>query len=195
MVLNESIMDIYTKNLNGEGQRIRTWKYLAEKHGVSKKTLSSVSSIRKYCTDEEFRIFKECMYDKETVLFDNGTSSYNIEHIIWLLRTGCKIIGKGKTPRTTRNRVDRSCVYLLESGGYYKIGVTIDSSIEKRILALQTGNPLKITLVAKTGTIKTAYNIEKTLHEKFKTKQMRGEWFALEENDVASVLQIFKDTE
>lgn len=191
MSFNSRLMDIYLGNLNAESKRLSTWVYLAKKHSVNKKTLSSISSIRKRSTDTEFQTVTECMYNDETVLFDNGTSSHNLEHIATLLRTGYKIAGKGKAPTTSHSRIDRSCTYLLESAGYYKIGVTLDTSIEKRIRALQTGNPNIITLVAKTGTIDNAYNIEKLLHEKFKSNRVRGEWFTLTKEELDFVHTTF----
>jgi hypothetical protein len=133
------------------------------------------------------------MNNEETVLLSNNTSSCNIEHIACQLRYGQKIIGKGKPPTTTHSRRNCSCAYLLESAGYYKIGVTLDTSIDKRIRALQTGNPHKINLVAKTKTITAAYDIEKQLQKKFKPNIVRGEWFKLTDKELKFVTQTFKD--
>lgn len=191
MSLNKKVMDVYLGNMGPSGERMCTWKYLAEKHDINKQTLSRVRGIQKRTTAQEFEIFKECMYGQETVLLSNGTSSHNIEHIVLLLRAGHKIVGKGKSSTTTHSRKDRSSVYLLESAGYYKIGVTLDISIDKRITALQGGNPYVISLVAKTGTISNAYEIETMLHKKFESNNVRGEWFTLTKEELDFVHETF----
>lgn len=190
MTFNEKALTVYLENLDAEGKRIRTWKKLQELYGVSKVTLSKISSIRKRTTDEEFELFKECMRNGETVLMSNGASSHNIQHISTLLRAGNAIVGKGSAPNTTCVRKDRSSLYLLSSGGFYKIGVTLDSSIERRIAQLQIGNPYLIYLVASTGTIGNAYELEKIIHTKYKDNKVRGEWITLASEELEEVLQI-----
>lgn len=193
MNLNNKIVDIYLNNIDENGKRKLTWVVLAKKHNVSKVMLSRVSSIRKYSTDDEFDIFLECMRSEDTVMLSNGTSSHNIDHIALILREGNKIVGKGKVATTTNIRSDRSSVYLLKSAGYYKVGVTLDSSIQRRIAQLQIGNPFTIELVAKTGTIHNAYGIEKSLHSKFKDNRVRGEWFSLSDEELEVVLNTLQE--
>lgn len=192
MSFNSDLVDIYLGNLTPEGRRICTFVHLAEKHGVSPQTLSRISSIQKYSTKEAFQLFTECMYKEEAVMLSNGTSSSNIEHIALLIRKGNSITGKGKAP-IAYNRADCSCVYLLEVDGYYKTGVTPDTLVERRIKALQVGNPHKISLVIKTGTISNAYDLEKLLHEKFKINKVYGGWFKLEENNLKPIIKILKE--
>lgn len=193
MSLNNKIVDIYLNNIDENGKRKLTWVVLAKKHNVSKVMLSRVSSIRKYSTDDEFDVFLECMRSEDTVMLSNGTSSHNIDHIALILREGNKIVGKGKVATTTNIRSDRSSVYLLKSAGYYKVGVTLDSSIQRRIAQLQIGNPFVIELVAKTGTIHNAYDVEKSLHSKFKDNRVRGEWFSLSDEELEVVLNTLQE--
>lgn len=189
---NCKVIDIYLNNVNNEGKRVSTWKWLAEKHNVSKVTLSRVSTVRKYSTDQEFKTFLECMRSGETLMLSNNTSSHNIDRIALLLRDGHRITGKGRSATTSHTRVDKSCTYLLHSNGHYKIGVTLDTSVNGRISHLQIGNPYTIELVAKTGTIPNAYEVEKALHQKYKSNRVRGEWFTLSESELADVLKTLK---
>jgi hypothetical protein len=188
MDFNKRAVNVYLDNINAEGKRIYTWITLAKTKGVDKITLAKISSIRKRTTDDEFNLFLECMRNGETVLLSNGTSSYNIQHISTLLRENNTIVGKGKAASTTCERKRRSSLYLLYSAGYYKIGVTLDSSIHNRIKQLQTGNPNIITLVSKTGTTTNAYELEKTLHKNYKKNRVRGEWFTLNKTELKDVL-------
>lgn len=77
--------------------------------------------------------------------------------------------------------------YLFEAGGVYKIGVTQD--IPQRIKALQTGNPYPIVLVCFMITVVGA--VEKELHKHFDPGRMRGEWFALSDEEVARIGEWF----
>lgn len=68
-------------------------------------------------------------------------------------------------------------VYVIKAGARCKIGKARDP--EKRLRELQTGNPLKLGIVA---TIKCksdahALSIEKIAHQAFKADAEVGEWF------------------
>lgn len=79
------------------------------------------------------------------------------------------------------------CVYLLESGGRYKIGISRD--VMKRLAQLRAGqSPFPITLVHSVegyGYVE----FEGRLHKQFAHARVRGEWFALTESDLADVLK------
>jgi len=75
-------------------------------------------------------------------------------------------------------------VYVMEAGGFYKIGWS--ASPEKRLSGIQTGCPLKVTLV---GVIEGTRDDEASWHACFREKRQFGEWFALSEADVSTVLQ------
>ena len=66
-------------------------------------------------------------------------------------------------------------VYFVKAGctGPIKIGVAVN--VKKRINTLQTGNHLKLTLVAKIKcrSKADAYSMETQLHKKFKGKHMK----------------------
>lgn len=75
-------------------------------------------------------------------------------------------------------------VYLLNAWGTerYKIGVT-KSDVEKRLKQLQTGSSDELVIV-KTFESDNYRKIEGWLHRKYKSKQVSGEWFELEDIDV-----------
>ncbi len=87
--------------------------------------------------------------------------------------------------------IDNECgnIYLIkeELNKSIKIGWT-KSNVEKRLLALQTGNSQNLIIVGyfRTSSIRT----EKALHQKFKNKRISNgsEWFNLNENDINNIL-------
>ena len=79
-------------------------------------------------------------------------------------------------------------VYLLANldDGHYKIGIT-SGDVSKRVKALQTGNSIPIDIIA---VFPSDFHskIEKTLHRKYKSKRLEGEWFMLDGEDVTNFL-------
>jgi len=86
----------------------------------------------------------------------------------------------------------RPGVYILHAVGtrYYKIGRA--TNITKRIKGIQTSNPHRIELVkfCETDGRCSSVDIEKIMHEKFKKKHFRGEWFTLTQDDFTIFDQI-----
>ena len=74
-------------------------------------------------------------------------------------------------------------IYLLESSGYYKIGIAND--VAARISQLQTGNPNKIELVVCYGFVNAA-PVEAVLHQRFSKRKRLGEWFELDNDAIAN---------
>jgi hypothetical protein len=71
-------------------------------------------------------------------------------------------------------------IYVAYCAGYTKIGISND--VNKRIKALQTASPfqvIKYFLVF----LKNAQVVEWELHSQYKDKQIRGEWFYLNDNE------------
>ena len=85
-------------------------------------------------------------------------------------------------------------VYLLANldKGHYKIGITT-SAVEKRVKQLQTGSSEPIDII---HIFETDFHskVEKTLHRKFDSKRLEGEWFLLEKEDVDNFLDECKKT-
>lgn len=81
----------------------------------------------------------------------------------------------------------RSALYLYviglrEQPGYFKIGITDD--VERRIASFQIGNPFEVYPV-NVYTGEGARTIEGLLHRRFAKKCIRGEWFNLDDQDLA----------
>ena len=70
------------------------------------------------------------------------------------------------------------CKSRFTYGGDVKIGVT--SSFEKRLSAIQTGNPNKLCMesICFFETAEKAYKAEKTIHKLLKDFRKEGEWFS-----------------
>lgn len=73
-------------------------------------------------------------------------------------------------------------VYIIRNTiGHYKIGITDD--LAQRLIHLQTGNSLDLTLVLVLN-VSNARQVEQELHDYFRAKHIRGEWFELVEDDL-----------
>ncbi len=79
-------------------------------------------------------------------------------------------------------------VYIAKGdiSNHYKIGFTANSDIDKRISAHQTSSAERIDRIGSfpVSSIKT----EKTIHKKFSHRKVRGEWFALSDEEVQELL-------
>lgn len=85
---------------------------------------------------------------------------------------------------------DESCyVYLMcdTSNGYFKIGISNNPEYRER--TLQSEKPTIEKLCAKEYPNRTiASAIESALHKSYDSKRIRGEWFALDANDVNAII-------
>lgn len=83
-----------------------------------------------------------------------------------------------------KNHVQKNTYLLMNNrNGYYKIGRSIN--ILKREKTLQSEDP-DISLISS-----TPIDIEFELHQKYKDKHIRGEWFSLNESDVKDIIDRF----
>lgn len=79
-------------------------------------------------------------------------------------------------------------VYLIgeeNDNGRYKIGSTRKHKIEDRLKQLQTGNSEKLFIKSYYHT-DYPFKLEKMLHNRFKSCNVNGEWFELNEDYVTN---------
>ena len=76
-----------------------------------------------------------------------------------------------------------SFVYVMECGGYYKIGLSATPRV--RCSSIQVGNPFPVTLI---GVAEGSDYVEAEWHAVFRAKRVRGEWYALTDEDVSRIL-------
>lgn len=78
-------------------------------------------------------------------------------------------------------------LYLIKCQQYYKIGVAAD--VESRLAQLSTGNPFPLE-VETVYTFDNAEVVERAIHQKLKSKRVRGEWFELSYDDTVELHQL-----
>lgn len=96
--------------------------------------------------------------------------------------------------RQVESTNDVCYVYLMHDSinNFYKIGIS--NSPEYREKTLQSEKPTIVTICSKQfPKRKIAEVLEKTLHETYKNKRIRGEWFNLDKDDIKDLSSILKD--
>jgi hypothetical protein len=82
-------------------------------------------------------------------------------------------------------------VYIIRCGDldFYKIGATA-LSFKQRLKDMQSGCPFLLTLVMfiRTPNRDLAFTLEGKLHERFRNKRIRREWFELSEEDINTIV-------
>ena len=95
-----------------------------------------------------------------------------------------------KTSYQSENQSSDAChVYLMidTSNGYYKIGISNKPGYREK--TLQSEKPTIELICSKKFQIRQiAQGFEKSLHETFANKRLRGEWFELDEIDVEHLI-------
>lgn len=91
------------------------------------------------------------------------------------------LLKKGKTtklPSSKKTSSDTGYVYLIKSGGRYKIGCS--SNIKNRISQLKTGCSYEIELICSVM-VKNMLACERKAHKHFSEYRKHGEWFEFPE--------------
>ena len=91
------------------------------------------------------------------------------------------------TKTIERAKTKHNFIYLITDGEFLKIGIAKD--VKSRLAKLQTGNARELKIIFQKE-IKNPNQLEKFLHSKYKSKNIRGEWFDLlhDKNDVISII-------
>ena len=84
-------------------------------------------------------------------------------------------------------------VYLMLDtiNGYYKIGISNKPDYRERTLQSEKPSIVKVAC-KKFPTRKIALSIESALHTAYSQQRLRGEWFNLNEEDVAAIIETLK---
>lgn len=80
-----------------------------------------------------------------------------------------------------------SGVYLLRCGEHYKIGMS--DNVSKRVKQIQTNSPHEVKHIHTIPTDNPS-DLEQQLHTRFASKRVRGEWFALSDDDVSFICSL-----
>lgn len=86
---------------------------------------------------------------------------------------------------------DSGWLYLIKGRDAYKIGIAINP--EARLSKLQTSTHDKLELVHKTK-VDDMREVELSLHQKYASKRIRGEWFKLSDEDVKSICALTSES-
>lgn len=96
---------------------------------------------------------------------------------------------------TIDKTTDESCyVYLMHDlkNNFYKIGISNSPAYREK--TLQSEKPTIVLIRSKRfPKRKIAEILEKTLHNSYINKRIRGEWFALDMEDVNDISQILNE--
>lgn len=81
-------------------------------------------------------------------------------------------------------------IYIMECAGKYKIGLSRD--VERRRKQLDN-RPFKTTIIYKSPVMEEVYDLEAALHDIYKEKNIKGEWFDLSQTDIETIIGYFEE--
>lgn len=99
-----------------------------------------------------------------------------------------------KKNRNKQNKDTATYIYfILQQSArinHIPVKIGLSNNPKRRLKALQTGNPRKLTLrgTVKTSSRRDAFALERQLHSKYKDKSINGEWFLLPRGEVEACL-------
>lgn len=148
-------------------------------------TLSLIQRAMEYCPGRNPKESQELisklnkLHITEPVLEEHRRSA--IGNVVSVLDHELdQMIGK----HTKDSEAKKGYVYLLQSGPFYKIGVS--TNVKRRVRELSTLPPFNINVIC-TIPSENRYELEGNLHTRFSDKHINGEWFELEPSDVAYI--------
>jgi predicted GIY-YIG superfamily endonuclease len=81
-------------------------------------------------------------------------------------------------------------IIQMKSTLYYKIGIT--NNLNKRLLALQTGNPIKLYIVRYYKIYTNANTLEKLIHTYLSEYHIHLEWFCISVDILKDIESVIK---
>lgn len=97
---------------------------------------------------------------------------------------------RGKRVGAYRAAPGRTFIYVMEAGGRVKVGLAV--SPERRLCEMQTGCADRVAIVdALPIPVEAARSIESAVHDALKWARLAGEWFALDGDEAAPVVELF----
>ena len=79
-------------------------------------------------------------------------------------------------------RIGQDYLYVFEQKGYFKIGISNNPA--RRLCSVQASTPFDVNVVLVVTLNRDAEPVEKSLHDYFKEKHYRGEWYKLSKGDI-----------
>jgi hypothetical protein len=123
--------------------------------------------------DRDNGIWQVCWHQKEgRVTRRRSTGTTDIEEArAMLLREGFDPANERPAPQEDRFRL--SMVYFI-AGDVGAIKIGISCHVEGRLIAIQTGSPIPLRILAVTP---GSYREERAYHQRFAAHRLHGEWF------------------
>ena len=127
-------------------------------------------------------------------------------------RTGigyCRPCAKAKQKKYAQKRIDagltaaknsvdaqwrrRGKLYVIgpkknKSNRYpYKIGITHGTSVQDRLKGIQVSHWVELSVIYESDVMDNVRVIESKLHDLYKTRKVRGEWFRIKDEDINDI--------
>lgn len=139
--------------------------------------------------------FLECNLVKYTRIKEANEGAkitYSIveDEVVWKVMTSTTSTTRHYTPKEDY-KAKATSLYLVQSSGYTKIGVTND--INNRLKAFRGSSPHEVTLHS-IYDVYCPYTLEAFLHAKYSSKRVQGEWFTLEDEDITNIVKYITAT-
>tara|TARA_R110002153_G_scaffold13130_6_gene49088 strand:+ start:583 stop:1140 length:558 start_codon:yes stop_codon:yes gene_type:complete len=126
------------------------------------------------------------------------------ESIVYNVNTRCKSNPKGSkslglndyrslnASKVNKKRFPNSNIYVLkiENKDLYKIGVS--QNVNRRLRDISNSMPFNVSIELNKS-VEDAYGLENILHNEFKNKYIKNEWFNLNVNDLHKIMKICQD--
>lgn len=97
-----------------------------------------------------------------------------------------------RTRKPVDNKV-RGKLYVIgpkqnENNQYpYKIGISSGTSIQNRLVALQTSHWIELYVIYESDVMDDVRAIESKLHNLYRARKVRGEWFRIKDEDINDI--------